>query len=412
MKICKYCGTTYTQNSCPNCGASATVSTTVSEKDRMLQTLYKEKELAKVRQEIAAQKAVQKPKLSSGKKILLILLCILVVVTGVKIFNTVRDNRMAAEEGNDFVYAEPEDTENNELTKENQDSFNYEEVTKQVLEQAKAYLAVGRPEAALKVVSDTMNQHGETPELLFKKEEILIACRQSGLDEVETYAAAGNYVEAIKRLQKLMDVVGTDVELMVKQEAYIAEYKTALFAEAEKLYESKGYIAAVNLLETDELSNDLLAFDTEYQEKLNYYLSRQPVALKDLDVYDGEIVYRDYVVNDAAGDVYQGYFCEGYTIKEATYYLNKEYERFQCKFVMVEAKGDYKREITIKDGISGEVLFSKALSKTEAEGVNIDIDVSGVKFLVISFRGSYEWWSMSDDDSKKAVMVNAQLLRK
>lgn len=136
--------------------------------------------------------------------------------------------------------------------------------------------------------------------------------------------------------------------------------------------------------------------------KISYYAARKPQPLSNLKPYYGELAYRDKTLTDLAGNSYLEYFCD---IGKGTvlYYLNKEYRTFQCKYVLCIVNPFDRRELTITNDDTGEVLYYGSLAEKSVDGLNVDIDVSQVSFLRIT---------IDDGGGTRTGLVNAQLIKK
>lgn len=277
MKECKYCGTKYADNllTCPSCGANVVVS----EKEKIIEDAHKEKEIATVKEQIAAQKKEEKPKMAPGKKILIAMCSIAAVLVIVIIVTALSNNQPVTTDGKTNGDLKKE----YETAMESMELGNYEKAIaeldgisteykdydkvvdqrekavegyrEQVLAQVDSYVAVGKHNDALSALEVAMNTHGETKELLQKKEEILYDYKQGIFSEVEKYADAGDYSTAIKRLRMLLDVIETDADTEMK----IRYYEKAQVLKQVEVYESENdYVAAIEYLQRrlEELGQD------------------------------------------------------------------------------------------------------------------------------------------------------------
>lgn len=237
----------------------------------------------------------------------------------------------------------------------------------------------------------------ESKILEYRKKEINVKLAE--YDKSKDYAGAITYLQGASETK-------IDEELKSKLEDYISKYKKDLFAKAEIAYEANGYSAAVQLLNNDKL----LKNDSELKEKIAYYNNKKPVLLSGLEMYEGKIRYKNESVTDVAGNTYAEFFSTltynfGSPDDTVIYYLNNQYEFFECKFVLLDANNEYgeKRTLIIKNDDTNEVLFSKKIGSKDVNGIEIRIDVSDVTFLRIEMDECYQ---------RKAVMVNAQLIKK
>lgn len=289
MKECRYCGTQYADEllSCPNCGANVVVS----EKDRIIEDAYKEKEIADVKGQIEAQKKVEKPKMAPGKKLLIAMcsiaavLIIVIIVTSIvnnapvtadgRTNDDLEDEYISAVESMELGHYEEAIAEFDRIPAEYKD---YDKVTEQrkkavdayreqVLEQADVYISVGKHNDALSVLVATINTYGETKELVQKKDEILYDYKQGVFSEAESYSETGDYSTAIKRLQMLLDVLKTDADTEMK----IQYYSKAQVLKQVQIYENENnYESAITYLQ-DKIEE--LGADAELATKLTSMFS-------------------------------------------------------------------------------------------------------------------------------------------
>ena len=231
----------------------------------------------------------------------------------------------------------------------------------------------------------------------YRKKEITVKLTE--FDKNKDYAGAISY------MQNEVPEVNNDSELKAKLEDYISKYKKDLFAEAATAYEENGFTAAVQLLNNDKL----LKNDSELKEKIEYYKNKAPVQLSSLEPYQKKnMKYSSTTIEDVAGNQYQEfYYGEWHENAYYVYFLDNQYERLQCKFVMIFAdnvrKSTVDVSIVIRDDDTNEVLYNGKLDSKNVEGIKIDVDISQVKFLKIELNNS---------PKNYAVMVDAQLIKK
>lgn len=232
--------------------------------------------------------------------------------------------------------------------------------------------------------------------LEYRKKEINVKLAE--FDKSKDYAGAITYLQGVSEAK-------TDAELKTKLENYISKYKKDLFAMAATAYEENGYSAAVQLLNND----NLLKNDTELKEKIEYYKNKKPVLLSSLKPYQRKnMQYGSTTIEDEVGNQYQEYYYGEW--RENAYYiyfLDNQYERFQCKFVITIADNVVRSStdvsIVVRDDDTNEVLYKGILDSKNVEGIKVDVDVSQVKFLKIELNHS---------PKNYAVMVEAQLIKK
>lgn len=225
--------------------------------------------------------------------------------------------------------------------------------------------------------------------------------------KLAAFDANSDYAGAILYLNGQLADVNNDVELKSRLDLYKTNYKAKLIADAETAYNNEGYEKAVRVLSEglNALNND-----SEIVDKISYYESKRPIALSSIKEYKDGLAYRSKQIEDVVGNTYEEYFYDykstyGTSHTSGLYYLNNEYSLFEFKFVLINANGDYERKITIINDDTGEVLYSKSLSAKEANGVNISLDVSQIKFLRITLNECYAGSEM------RAVMVDAYLIK-
>ncbi len=232
--------------------------------------------------------------------------------------------------------------------------------------------------------------------LEYKKLEINIKLAE--FDKSKDYAGAITYLQGVLESK-------TDAELKSKLEDYVSQYKKELFAKAATAYETKGYSAAVQVLSNEKL----LKNDSEVKAKITYYNNKKPVLLSSLEPYQKEnMKYGSTTIEDAVGNQYQEYYYGEW--RENAYYiyfLDNQYERFQCKFVITIADNVVRSStdvsIVVRDDDTNEVLYKGILDSKNVEGIKVDVDISQVKFLKIELNHS---------PKNYAIMVEAQLIKK
>ena len=236
------------------------------------------------------------------------------------------------------------------------------------------------------------DEETESKILEYRKKEINV--------KLAEYNKSKDYAGAVSYLQNDVPETKTDEELKSKLEDYISKYRKNLFTKAEKAYKENGYNDAVKILNSDTI----LKNDAEVKEKIVYYNNKKPVLLSSLEPYEGKLNYSSKSVIDVVNNTYQEYFY-GYSddTKTAMYFLDKNYETFQCRLVLINANKAGDRELVIRDDDTNEVLYRGNLGKKDVNGLQVKVDVSNVKFLKITLDEM--WWN-------SAVMVNAQLIKK
>lgn len=267
-----------------------------------------------------------------------------------------------------------------------------------VIQEAEKDVKDGKYASAVTSLKSLINIIGSDEETEFK----ILEYRKKEINvKLAEYNKSKDYAGAISYLQNDVSETKTDEELKSKLEDYISKYKKDLFAKATTAYETKGYSEAVKILNSDTL----LKNDTEVKEKIAYYNNKKPVLLSSLEPYEGELNYISKSVTDVVNNTYQEYFYGGtsYHTEEAMYFLDKNYETFQCRLVLIDANKDGERELVIRDDDTNEVLYRGNLGKKDVNGLEVTVDVSNVKFLKITLDEM--WWN-------SAVMVNAQLIKK
>lgn len=231
--------------------------------------------------------------------------------------------------------------------------------------------------------------------------------KQQAIVDLAPFKKAKDYKSAVIYFTNLFSgdfsELKNDEELVEKQVWYQNKYKEELFEKAEKSYQSIGYRGALKVLEEGK---EVIPNDSKLSAKIKYYEGKVPVRLSSLKAYEGEVAYSSKSIVDVKGNVYDEYFYSPTGIfdyqNKAIYFLNNQYEFFQCKLVMINANGNSAREIIIKNDDTDELLFSARLGKKDTDGINVNIDVSEVKFLYIEINGCrYDG----------TVMVEAQLIK-
>lgn len=249
---------------------------------------------------------------------------------------------------------------------------------------------------AIDVLKQYMQVVGEDADATEKIMEYNSAQIASGLkkyDKASDYAGAIGYLKTVKVENGNGDLVAA------KLLEYKRSYKEELFKKAQSAYTANGYSSAVDVLNE---ASTVLGYDSEVSAKISYYAARKPQPLSSLKPYYGELTYRDKTLTDLAGNSYPEYFCD---IGKGTvlYYLNKEYRTFQCKYVLCIVNPFDRRELTITNDDTGEVLYYGSLAEKSVDGLDVNIDVSQISFLRIT---------IDDGGGTRTGLVNAQLIKK
>lgn len=293
---------------------------------------------------------------------------------------------------------------------------------------ADEYVAAEKYSDALSLLTNAMNKTDNYQPLKSKYDEVLVGCKSSYLAKAKSYADSGDYTQAISTLETISSVIGNDadidarifeykkaiindklaeyensgdyasaikyleeelsnvsndVDLTAKLNGYKATYKQNVLAEAETAYKNSGYEAAVSILNN---ALTVLPDDSEITAKINEYNSKAPVALYDLEEYSGRLAHKDEIFTDASGRSYN----KGYLYSDdswsghdsAIYYLNGEYKKLTGRFVF--SKTYYRdRNLYFYDDDTNKLLGTYTLGKKTVNGLDINIDLTNVKFLKI-----------------------------
>lgn len=320
-------------------------------------------------------------------------------------------------------------------------TLNYEK--QRVLATAEDYIKEKNYEAGIKYLKTQIGILGKDTKLESKLSEITALHKETEMSSATSKAKSSKYAEAIAVLDALVTVIGSDADVTAKRQEYrkseinqalanydksndyygaiaymqkqsetksdsdlkkkydnyVAKYKEVLFAEAAKVYEEEeDYSAAVKVLNQGAA---LLSVDTEIKDKIAYYNNKKPVLLASLSPYMGEMKYdsdRDFFYAKRYSWSYSG------DDDWAVYYINNEYETFQCKFVLLDADEGSGSRVVIYDYETGEGLCDEVLWELDIDGIEIRIDVSQVRFLAISLRDKCGY--------NEAGLRDAQLIKK
>lgn len=267
---------------------------------------------------------------------------------------------------------------------------------RECFEQSLEYSDEKKYDEAINVLKKYMQVVGEDSDAT---EKIMEYNSEQITSELKKYDRTSDYAGAIGYLKTVKVESGNDNFVAAKLLEYKGSYKEELFTKAQTAYTANGYSSAVDVLNE---ASAVLGYDSDVSSKISYYAARKPQPLSSLKPYYGKLTYCDKTLTDLAGNSYPEYFCD---IGKGTvlYYLNKEYRTFQCKYVLRSVNSFDRRELTITNDDTGEVLFSGSLGEKSVDGLNVNIDVSQVTFLRITIE---------DGGGTRTGLVNAQLVKK
>lgn len=209
----------------------------------------------------------------------------------------------------------------------------------------------------------------------------------------ETAKLAENkqYPEAIALLDRISAVLDGDSELSAKRTVYVKSHISAALADARALFVTP----AADYKKALEAINAVLQYypeDAELNAGKAYYASFEPVALYDLEPYNGELDLSSSDT-DIFGTKYDKTFTHyGASSCSATYDIAKRYNRFTATVYSRETnnKTVYHTLIICGDGVK---LYENNRIADNGRAFTIDLDVTGVTDLQISFDGGS--WSSS-----------------
>lgn len=205
---------------------------------------------------------------------------------------------------------------------------------------------------------------------------------------VADYTAKRMYGEAVKCLEVRKNIVSASAELQELLDSCKGLYRTDAVERAEQAYSSDGYQAAVSIL--DE-ALEIMKGDRELTDLRNYYYSRKPIILVELQVFSyGDGGEYNASSNEYKTDRYGNEYSSSFSVENQStikWLLKGQYRTFTGT-IACPANFQYKNNLSnvvvtvIGDG---KVLFTSAESGPDEKPQCFSIDVTAVEELQIKW---------------------------
>lgn len=220
--------------------------------------------------------------------------------------------------------------------------------------------------------------------------------RDEAIIDAAIFATEGDFISAFQTIQSILDELGSDLELNVLLVNYQESYAQNVLQQVSTIYDEGGYHAVVTLLK-EALS--ILPNNIALEEEYELWNSRHSVPLTDIEYFSkSSSIQEDNWVDstDNYGTVYPHSitpFDSGTTYIE--YYLGRQYAKFSgVLYVISHAKSinpSYYTWDIATISIYGDdiLLYTNTGFTTKDQPININIDISEVDFLKISFEDAH-----------------------
>ena len=218
--------------------------------------------------------------------------------------------------------------------------------------------------------------------------------KDKAISDADQFIAAGDYPSAISTLRKAVDIVGSEEELSAKLTVTESTYKNNILEGIDAVYSESGYDAVISYLKQ---AYEVMPKDSDISAEFDVWKSRASMDLTQIEYYSKSRDARgdtSYVDSDNYDNSYSSSI-EGEDEDYIEYYLGSKYAKLTGYIYVTrdarELQPEYMNWSAARVEIWGDgiLLYSQKGFTPKSQPIAIEVDISGVQFLKITFDEAY-----------------------
>lgn len=278
-----------------------------------------------------------------------------------------------------------------------------------VLQQVDAYVTEGQYELALEYLNGIQEEYPSDIAFQDSYNSTLATyhttVRNTAIEQADEYVAEGDYPNAIKIIKAALDIIGEDGELAAKLNVYSEVYSASVIKLARDQYIECNYDSIVEAERILREALSVIPNMENLQSEIDFYKQKEPTSVTELPYVNFGLIsgsiygLEDFgEITDNYGNVHDNSLCpNGWTNGDyARIVGDLDYQYSKITGIVFQNKKYSTSPVVTTVSILGyatsDVYDATGLWSGEISGdtkpINIDVDLTGYKYIEIRFSRS------------------------